>query len=112
MTNINDVFTTSFDKTYWKFRISEFDPSTKVVWHCIDARHVHSGYDGIEKEWIGTSVEWVLEPKGDSTTLHFSHNGLVPSLNCYEICTPAWEMFVTKSLKSFVETGKGMPILS
>ena len=111
---VGDEFITSFDKTYWKFKISEFDSPTKIVWNCIDARHVHRGYEGIEREWIGTSVEWVLE-EGQSkkeTLLHFTHNGLVPDLNCYEICTPAWEMFVTKSLKRFVEHGKGMPHLS
>lgn len=109
---IGDEFTTNFDKTYWKFRISEFKSNTKIVWECIDARHIHTGYDGIEKEWLGTLVEWTLEESGEQqTTLHFKHNGLTSDLNCYEICTPAWEMFVTKSLKSFIETGKGMPIL-
>lgn len=110
---VGDEFTTRFDRTYWKFKISEFEPYNKIVWNCIEARHIHAGHEGIEKEWIGTSVEWVLEKSSDKETLlHFVHNGLVPELNCYETCFPAWEMFVTKSLKSFIETGKGMPSLS
>lgn len=113
VSKLGDEFTTSFDKTYWKFKISEFEPNSKIVWNCIDAKHIHSGYDGIEKEWIGTLVEWKLEGKNQNETfLNFTHNGLVPKLNCYEICFPAWERFVTQSLKSFVETGKGMPHLS
>jgi hypothetical protein len=114
VTAVGDEFTTSFDKTYWKFKISEFEHNSKIVWNCIDARHIHTGYDGIEKEWEGTSVEWMLEEGSDKneTLLHFAHNGLKSDLNCYEICTPAWEMFVTKSLKNFIETGKGMPSLS
>jgi uncharacterized protein YndB with AHSA1/START domain len=110
---IGDEFTTTFDKTYWKFKITEFEADIKIVWSCIDARHIHTGYEGIEKEWVGTSVEWILEESGkDETLVLFKHNGLVPELNCYEICFPAWEMFVTRSLKSFVETGIGMPYLS
>lgn len=110
---IGDEFTTSFDQTYWKFRITQFEPNAKIVWHCTDARHIHKGYDDIEKEWVGTSVEWnIEESNGQQTALNFAHNGLTSDLNCYKICTPAWEMFVTKSLKSFVETGKGMPVLT
>lgn len=113
VSKIGDEFTTSFDKTYWKFKISKYLPFSKIVWNCIDAKHIHSGYNGIEKEWIGTSVNWLLEEKGkEETLLHFTHNGLVPELNCYEICFPAWERFVIQSLKNFVETGVGMPHLS
>ena len=110
---VNDEFTTSFDQTFWKFKIAEFEPFSKIVWNCIDARHIHSGYTGIEKEWLGTSVVWSLEEIAPTETLlHFTHDGLVPELNCYEICFPEWERFVTQSLKSFVESGKGMPHLS
>lgn len=113
VSSVGDEFTTSFDRTYWKFKISIFEPNTKILWECIEAKHIHNGYDGIEKEWEGTFVEWVLEEKGQNETiLNFAHNGLVPELNCYEICFPAWERFVTQSLKSFVEIGTGMPHLS
>lgn len=113
VSKLDDEFTTSFNKTFWKFKILEFKPNYKIVWQCIDAKHIHTGFDGIEKEWIGTNVEWNLEEKShNETILNFTHNGLVPELNCYEICYPAWERFVTQSLKSFVETGKGMPHLS
>lgn len=111
--SIGDEFTTSFDSTYWKFKIIEFVPNSKIVWKCIDARHIHAGHDEIEKEWEGTFIEWNLEEVDkNETVLHFAHNGLVPALNCYEICFPAWERFVAQSLKSFVETGKGMPHLA
>jgi hypothetical protein len=110
---LGNEFTTSFDRTYWKFRISEFIPNSKIDWECIDARHIHQGFNGIEKEWVGTVVEWNINQISDSESiLSFRHNGLTPDLNCYEICTPAWDRFVTVSLKSFIETGKGMPHLS
>lgn len=113
VSKVGDEFTTSFGKTFWKFKISKFEPNSRIVWNCIDAKHIHTGYDEIEKEWIGTFVEWNLKERSENEILlYFTHNGLTSELNCYEICTPAWESFVTQSLKSFVETGRGMPHLS
>ena len=67
----------------------------------------------LKRNGLEPNVEWNLEEKSQNETiLNFTHNGLVPELNCYEICWPAWERFVTQSLKSFVESGKGMPHLS
>lgn len=107
-----DTFTTRFDQTFWTFMIAELVTPQKIVWECVDARHVHEGYNGIETEWIGTRVEWIIEPISEGQSiLKFQHDGLTPDLNCYEICTPAWERFVTQSLKAYVESGVGMPHL-
>lgn len=46
------------------------------------------------------------------SSFYFIHNGLVPELNCFEICYPTWKHFVTQSLKKFIETGTGIPYLS
>ncbi|MEZ5016379.1 MAG: SRPBCC domain-containing protein [Flavipsychrobacter sp.] len=106
-----DIFTTSFDKTFWKFEITEYVPNKKLTWTCIDARHVHEGYNGIEKEWLGTKVKWELVLLADRTKVYFEHEGLEPELNCYELCSTTWEMFLVTSLKKYVETGIGKPSL-
>jgi uncharacterized protein YndB with AHSA1/START domain len=106
---VDDVFTTQFKPTRWMFKVTEFVPNERIVWECIEAFHVHTGMTGIEKEWLGTRVVWSMSAAHEGTRLHFRHDGLTPDLNCYEVCSPAWEMFVTQSLKQFVETGKGMP---
>ncbi len=106
VSQIGDEFTTSFDQTYWKFRITEFQPFEKITWKCIDARHVHEGYENIEREWVGTTLHWTIEPAGVKSKISFIHNGLTSELNCYDACKPAWDMFITQSLKSFVEAGK------
>ena len=88
-----------------------YKPDHKLVWRCVKANHVVKGYEGIEEEWLNTSVEWTLNTNGTGTTVQFIHNGLRPELNCYEICSTAWEMFVSQSLKRYIETGKGTPVL-
>ena len=76
---VGDTFTTRFEQTHWKFRITAFEPFQKIVWTCVEALHVHEGYENIEQEWIDTSVEWKLEATGENETLlHFTHQGLVP----------------------------------
>jgi len=109
---VNDEFTTSFGNTYWKFKITAFIPGEKIYWECIEAVHIHEGYENIEREWVGTTAKWELESQGHLTKVSFEHDGLTEALNCYEVCEPAWDRFITSSLKQFVETGKEMPHIS
>ncbi len=100
---IGDEFKTSFGKAFWKFRITELVSDQKIVWECID------GQPEFEHEWVGTKVYWIITPIGNETKLSFTHAGLTPAFECYDVCAPTWDMFISTSLKSFVETGKGMP---
>ncbi|MEP1094841.1 MAG: SRPBCC domain-containing protein [Cyclobacteriaceae bacterium] len=100
-----DEFKISFGKAFWKFRISLFVSNEKVTWECVD------GQPEFEHEWVGTRIHWDISEEGDETKLSFTHEGLTPSFECYDVCAPTWDMFITTSLKSFVETGKGMPHL-
>lgn len=100
---VSDEFKTSFGKAFWKFKIKEFESNTNVVWECID------GQPEFEHEWVGTTLHWLISSEGEKTKLSFTHVGLTPSFECYDVCAPTWDMFLCKSLKSFVEMGKGMP---
>ena len=100
---LGDEFTTSFGKAYWKFRVIEFNPIKKVTWSCI------GGEPEFNAEWIGTTIYWEIKPFENHTKLSFEHVGLTPALPCYNICAPTWEMFISKSLKKYLETGKGEP---
>jgi hypothetical protein len=44
----------------------------------------------------------------DRTELTFRHEGLRPSLDCYDSCSLGWDQYL-RSLRSLAETGKGMP---
>lgn len=100
---ISDTFTIWFGDAFWKFRIEEFIPNEKLTWKCID------GQPEFNNEWVGTTCFWEIEPDGSKTKLSFTHDGLTPEFKCYDICAPTWDMFITKSIKSFLETGKGTP---
>ena len=60
-------------------------------------------------EWKGTKVVFDIAKKGDKTEIHFTHEGLVPAYECYNVCSDAWGSYIRGSLKSLIATGKGSP---
>ncbi len=50
-----------------------------------------------------------IEKKGNQTQLTFTHLGLVPAYECYNICNDAWGNYIRSSLKGRIATGKGKP---
>jgi len=60
-------------------------------------------------EWAGTKLIFELMPEGDKTRIVFTHEGLVPEYECYEVCNDAWTSYIQGSLQSLITTGKGKP---
>lgn len=103
LNKIGDEFTTTFGKSYWKFRIIDFKENTKIIWKCID------GEPEFNREWIGSEINWTILNNDKYSTVQMEHIGLTPKLDCYNVCSATWDKFIGESLKSFVETGKGDP---
>ena len=60
-------------------------------------------------DWVGTVPSFSIRPNNDGTCdLEFRHVGLVPSLECYDMCRAGWGHFMP-SLHQFLETGQGLP---
>jgi hypothetical protein len=91
-------------------RIESLQPDAEVRWQCVEQHHHAPDKLKRADEWAGTSVVFRLVPQSKTgTLLHFEHIGLVPGLECYDICNTGWNHFLGISLKNFVETGKGTP---
>jgi hypothetical protein len=88
-------------------KITEFVPGRKVVWHVV-ASHIDFVND--KTEWNGTDIIFEIARKGDKTELHFTHTGLIPSIECYGKCVGAWAFYIEESLRDLITTGKGAPI--
>jgi hypothetical protein len=105
---LNDEFTYQFKEFHYsKQRLVEFIPDKKVVWLVTD-----SSLNFVEDrdEWTGTKISFEVTPKGDKTEVRFTHEGLVPSQECYDACSNAWGDYIQKSLRSLIRTGKGEAI--
>lgn len=61
-------------------------------------------------EWNGTKIIFEISKKGSKTEIRFTHQGLIPRLECYDSCSNAWGSIINGSLKSFIATGKGKPL--
>jgi hypothetical protein len=88
------------------FKITEFVPGKKVVWHVLD-NYFNFIKDKIE--WVGTDVVFEIARKGDKTEVQFTHVGLVPAYECYTVCSDAWGSYISSSLRNLIATGKGQP---
>ena len=58
------------------------------------------------KEWIGTRIVFEISKKGSQTQLTFTHEGLVPEIECYDSCAPAWSQYLQNKLLPLITTGK------
>ena len=89
-----------------KMRVTELVPGKRVAWLCLD-----NDFDFIadKTEWKGTTIVFDIARKGEETELRFTHQGLVPDYECYEVCSDAWSTYIRGSLKNLITTGKGHP---
>jgi uncharacterized protein YndB with AHSA1/START domain len=88
------------------FKISEWVVGKKVVWQVVDN---YFNFVKDKTEWIGTEVSFEIARKANQTEVHFRHLGLVPAYGCYNVCSEAWNSYITGSLRNLITSGKGQP---
>jgi len=89
-----------------KQELIEVVPEKRVVWLVLDAS---LNFAENKDEWKGTRVVFDIAKKGGRTELRFTHEGLVPSFECFDACSKGWGFFIDGSLKKLITTGKGEP---
>jgi Activator of Hsp90 ATPase homolog 1-like protein len=87
-------------------RITELDPGKKVRWHVVDN---YFNFVADKSEWKNTDIVFEIAKQGDQTEVRFTHVGLVPAYQCYNVCSDAWGTYITGSLRNLITTGKGQP---
>ena len=90
-----------------KQKVSELTPNKRVVWLSTDSNLC---FVEIKDEWTGTRIHFDISTENGKSKLTFTHEGLVPSFQCYEACSGAWGMLIAKSLFSYITTGKGVKL--
>ena len=105
-----DEIVFQFGPSYWVMRAIQLIPNRLVELECIEAHHVHEGLpSSILNEWKGTSLKWEISENAEHTKIAFIHEGLFPSLHCFEVCEQGWDYYFVNSLKAYLSTGKGSP---
>lgn len=104
---LNDEFEVRFgDVHYSKHKLMELVPGKKVVWLITDSK---LNFLSNKNEWTGTSIVFDITEENGKTNVQFTHEGLVPDIECYKNCSNAWAGYVKNSLLSLIATGKGNP---
>jgi Activator of Hsp90 ATPase homolog 1-like protein len=104
---LNGEFTYHYeDVHYCQMRIIEFVPNEKIVWL---VKYNYFNFTHDRSEWTGTKIVFEISQKGNKTQLRFTHMGLVPQYECFNICSNAWTQYIQQSLLGLIMTGKGRP---
>ena len=104
---LNDEFTYQrWDVHKCTMKLIEVVQDKRVVWLVLDN---YFSFTKDKTEWIGTTIEFDITEKDNKTQVHFTHRGLVPEYECYNICFDAWTGYIKGSLQSLITTGKGQP---
>jgi hypothetical protein len=105
--NLNDEFIYHYqDVHYAKIKVTEVVPGKKMVWHVLNN---YFKFTKDNREWTDTKIIFEISKKDNKTHLRFTHLGLVPQYECFDICNEAWTNYIRNSLYKLITTGKGEP---
>lgn len=105
---LNDEFTYQMGEVHFsKQKITEIIPDKKVVWRVTESK---INFVADKNEWLNTTIIFDITKAENGTQLTFTHQGLVPKIECYGGCSGAWGQLIKQSLVSLITTGKGVDV--
>lgn len=89
-----------------RMKVIEMIPGKRVVWRVLD-----NYFDFIDDqtEWKDTEIIFEISQESDMTAVRFTHVGLVPAYECFDVCSNAWSSYINGSLRQLIIAGKGAP---
>jgi hypothetical protein len=85
--------------------VKDLVPGEKVVWTVLDN---YFSFTKDKTEWKGTDMVFDIARRGGRTEVRFTHVGLVPEYECYDVCQDGWRTYID-SLQALITTGQGQP---
>ncbi|MEO6116190.1 MAG: SRPBCC domain-containing protein [Pseudolysinimonas sp.] len=82
-------------------RVIESVPGERVVWR---VENSFLNFTADPAEWDGTQIVFEITPAGDGAQVRFTHEGLRPSVECFDACSSAWSHYVGESLRAFISS--------
>jgi uncharacterized protein YndB with AHSA1/START domain len=89
-----------------RIRVTEVTPHQRIEWLVVDNDFA---FVTDQSEWVGDRMVFELAPVEDGTEVTFTQHGLVPELECFDVCSNAWGFFIRDSLRLLAEHGRGKP---
>jgi hypothetical protein len=104
---LDDVFFYSMkDLHHCTMKLVDLVPDKKAEWLVLNN---YFNFTTDQTEWKNTKISFEITEQDDKTQIHFTHIGLVPGHECYDVCFNAWTGYISSSLHDLITTGKGHP---
>lgn len=81
---------------YSKQKLVELIPGKRIVWQVTDSKLNFLTDPG---EWANTKICFDISGEGNKTMVTFTHDGLVPRIECYDQCSDAWTGYLDNLMK-------------
>ncbi len=98
---LNDEFTILHPGAHYsKQKLMELKPGKKIVWLVTE-----SHLEWLQKnkgEWTNTKMIFDIIPEGAKTRVRFTHDGLMPEMECYARCSEGWDEVIRERLINFI----------
>ena len=105
--HLDGVFTIQFSgNSFVTHKLIEVVPDKKVVWLVTDC---YLPWLADKTEWTNTKMSFEISTKGNSTEISFTHIGLVPEVECYDMCVKGWDQYIKGSLFKLITEEEGRP---
>jgi hypothetical protein len=104
---LNDEFTYRLKDVHrCRVRLTEATPGRRVAWLVLEN---YFDFTQDTSEWTGTEITFDISEEGGKTKIAFTHRGLVPEYECFDVCSNAWGFYINSSLRNLITTGTGQP---
>ncbi|MFT3934987.1 MAG: SRPBCC domain-containing protein [Chitinophagaceae bacterium] len=104
-TGINDEFVIHHPgQHYSKQKVVQLIPYNRITW-LVTASELY-WLKNNQADWTDTKMDFQITSNGNKTILQFTHEGLVPAKESYDLCNQGWHMIITQWLYHFICTGK------
>jgi hypothetical protein len=89
-----------------RIKVTEVVVGERVTWRVVDN---YFDFTKDKAEWKDTEIRFELAPRDGKTEIRFTHIGLVPEYECFDICSNSWGFYLYTSLRALIRTGRGLP---
>ena len=94
------------DMHYNRIRVAELVHPIRVAWHIEES---FLAFVEDKEEWTDTTLTFDVTEEDGHTRVRFTHLGLRPNFECFDVCSNAWTEYIHGSLRSRITSGSGRP---